>query len=888
MKQLSLVLVLLVLVLGLNNWIIKPKIQINDKGFVPNTLRNQSKFISASIQDPPAAFLTGTYSDRGVDIDGDGKFNQLVIDVEINVTSTGSYSLYLEINSTKNDITFSGGSWEYCNVGIQILSVSIHVDVGLIYCYRVNTSYVVDYIRLENSDHNILDWVYTPHTTRIYNYTEFDPPTAFLTGTYSDRGVDTDGDGKFNQLVIDIEINVTSAGSYYLDLELSSTNGNITLYGESWEYCNVGIHTMSVSIHVKVGLIYYYRLNTSYVVDYITFEDWTRFNILGRIYTPHTTRIYNYTEFNPPVAFLTGTYSDRGVDTDGDGKFNKLVIDVEINVISADFYNLDLELSSTNGDITLLGGNEEYYNVGTHIVSVFINVTFSTVYSHQLNTSYVIAWARLYWDRNPIFEVSTPYTTRVYNYTEFDLNLALLTGNYYDYGVDLDADGRFDELVIDVEIDFIEAGRYTVEINLGNINLGTQFHEVTSSYWTEGIKNVSLSIDAYILYPSIPSSSQYILEIINIYDENNNLRDQSYHYSTLSHYYTEFDIHQITINGNNNFSTLIRDENWPGDGTSSNPYVIEGLTLNGPNSIALISIWNTDAYFIINNCTLNGGAIGILLTNVTNAYISNSLIQNNNRGIYLNLSNNNLIADNTITINKYGILLGSDLLHLPPSTVNNNTIINNTIYNNVESGVWMSFESSSNLVKWNDFKDNGQTIEYQANDSGVDNIFSFNYWYDWTKNEPYPILGQSGNYDLNPLTDPHHLSKPRILFPNWGETLTNTIIIDWIPATDDLGHELTYSVYYSSDNGSSWKLLGTELSTTSFRWDVRNVSAGSTFLVKVIAWDAFGFFTMDISDQPFTIQTPRQEQPPSTLPFRLVLLLLLGSFLFIIIQKKAK
>ena len=256
----------------------------------------------------------------------------------------------------------------------------------------------------------------------------------------------------------------------------------------------------------------------------------------------------------------------------------------------------------------------------------------------------------------------------------------------------------------------------------------------------------------------------------------------------------------------------------------------------------------------------------------------------NTEGIYLRFSDNNVITGNTITTNNNGIRLGSNNYNFP-DTVNNNTIINNVFYNNSHRGVWCAYESRGNLIKWNDFKDNGHPIDSQAMDNGLNNTFSSNYWYNWTSNEPYLIIGYPGTVDSNPLNNPHHLSKPTIIFPNGGETLTTDIVIDWTPSKDDLGHDITYSIYYSPDNGSTWILLGTDFVITSFRWDIRTVPLGSTFLVRVIALESFGFFVMDTSDQLFTIQATT---PLSTLPFRLVLFLFICSLLVILIKNKAK
>ncbi len=50
--------------------------------------------------------------------------------------------------------------------------------------------------------------------------------SSTLAGTFRDRGEDTDGDGLFNQLVIDVDLNVTAPGSYRLFGVLTDSAGN--------------------------------------------------------------------------------------------------------------------------------------------------------------------------------------------------------------------------------------------------------------------------------------------------------------------------------------------------------------------------------------------------------------------------------------------------------------------------------------------------------------------------------------------------------------------------------------------------------------------------------------------------------------------------------------
>jgi len=106
----------------------------------------------------------------------------------------------------------------------------------------------------------------------------------------------------------------------------------------------------------------------------------------------------------------------------------------------------------------------------------------------------------------------------------------------------------------------------------------------------------------------------------------------------------------------------------------------------------------------------------------------------------------------------------------------------------------------------------------------------------------------------------HGLTAPTILFPNGGEILDGKITIEWRKAVDNQGHSISYSVFNSSDNGSTWVSFdmsglveGFEINYCYLDWDTSTLLHGSNFLLKVIATCSFGGEAEDITDNFFTI-----------------------------------
>jgi parallel beta-helix repeat protein len=108
----------------------------------------------------------------------------------------------------------------------------------------------------------------------------------------------------------------------------------------------------------------------------------------------------------------------------------------------------------------------------------------------------------------------------------------------------------------------------------------------------------------------------------------------------------------LLIIGNSDFRTQATTENWPGDGSQSNPYLIENLQINGSGDIysdtgeTLIDIRNTDVHFRLQNLQLSHSRYGIRLTYVVNGQIVNNTISDCYSGIILRNSEKIVLSDN--------------------------------------------------------------------------------------------------------------------------------------------------------------------------------------------------------------------------------------------------
>ncbi|MFX1516611.1 MAG: nitrous oxide reductase family maturation protein NosD, partial [Promethearchaeota archaeon] len=134
----------------------------------------------------------------------------------------------------------------------------------------------------------------------------------------------------------------------------------------------------------------------------------------------------------------------------------------------------------------------------------------------------------------------------------------------------------------------------------------------------------------------------------------------------------------IVISSDSEFES----QGFPGSGTYGDPYLIEGFNITSTTG-SLIEIRSTETHFTLRNNFLNGlstALSGIVFNSVRNGRIENNIIKNHiSDGIFVQISNDIVITNNTIYENSIGIELEGAYY----SRSHNITIRKNTISNNI-------------------------------------------------------------------------------------------------------------------------------------------------------------------------------------------------------------
>lgn len=367
----------------------------------------------------PAALLTGVIYDEGVDTDDDDSFDHLEVGVEVYVFSPGIFKVMIRglFDSTRNTINVWGEAETYLDEGVQVVYIPLYGPS--IYASGLDPASVT-FIDLYDESYNWLDYMFDVPLSRLYSHIEFDLPSASLTGTIYDVGVDTDSDGTFDYLEIGVEVEVIEAGDYIVDAsQLHDEHYNyINVRAQESSYLTVGTHVVALALNGPV--IHASGINPSFVAQINLWDD--DLNTLDTAYDVPLSTEYSHTEFDIPGAYLTGTITDQGVDTDDplDGTFDYLEIGVQIEVSEAGTYNVEMNmlLDEWGNFIWVWSSNTVYLETGTQYT--LLQLDGPSIYMQGLNPNKVSSLTLYDAYYNDLGSINDVPLSTTYLYTQFD------------------------------------------------------------------------------------------------------------------------------------------------------------------------------------------------------------------------------------------------------------------------------------------------------------------------------------------------------------------------------------------------------------------------------------------------------------------------------------
>lgn len=397
--------------------------------------------------DAPPAYLAPPHSEYTLDNDGDLLHDYLVISTSLVVNTSGDY----RVEGTLFDVT--GMFWidfenNYSSLGTGPQTVDIAYLGYIIRMSGIDGPYRVE-LELYDDNWNFLH--NDTYFTGAYLATDFETPPARFSPPYTDYGLDTNINGIFEYLIVSTVVDVDVDGDY-------SVEGFSFIVGtaQNRTYLTAGIHVVDLRFYGYE--IFISGIDGPYTINLELYdESWSLIDT-----DTHDTAAYLFTDFepNPPCVF-TSPHWDYGLDTDGDGDFNYLVVNANVTVGIAGFYELWADLWDQMGMIWITDlMNYTWLDVGAQTVDFLLPGT--DIYQSGIDGPY---WVDLYvFDEFNYFLDSDGFQTNPYLFTDFDPPPAYFSPPHSDYGLDTDLppDGVYNFLVVDASITVNDPGIYGV------------------------------------------------------------------------------------------------------------------------------------------------------------------------------------------------------------------------------------------------------------------------------------------------------------------------------------------------------------------------------------------------------------------------------------------
>jgi len=290
------------------------------------------------------------------------------------------------------------------------------------------------------------------HTTAAYDAHTLAPPRARVGPGVTDAGRDADGDGLFDTLDVTTEASATTAGPVTVHAALQTPDG--TPVTTATVSVDAGPTPTTVTLPLDGRDIARVGADGPYDVALAVAD--ASGTVMTRAYR---TGAYDADDFDPPVALLTGTYTDEAVDTNGDTVADVLRVVVGVTVPEA----ADVTLGGTLVDHA--GGAVAAAQVTTSRAAGAGTLTLDFDGADLTDTAgpFVLTGVEVgRAGQAPEVTALDVHTTAAYPAGTFRPGGSFHVASVTDRGQDDDGDGLFDALVVDVAVRVQEPGFYAV------------------------------------------------------------------------------------------------------------------------------------------------------------------------------------------------------------------------------------------------------------------------------------------------------------------------------------------------------------------------------------------------------------------------------------------
>lgn len=331
------------------------------------------------------------------------------------------------------------------------------------------------------------------------------PPAARFV-SFADAGVDSDGNGTLDKVVVTSDVTVQTAGQYQFGITLVASGGgkvNASVLADLEE----GAQQLSVSFTAQqllaLGADGPYEMRDAI----LTYQVGDEKLAADSRKSAGSTGPYSLSSFESPLKF-TGQYAVLPFDTNDNGKFDLLEVRVRVHVPTFGIYQWGAELRDKSG--VVIDSAQSAGTLDSGESWIILRFDGRAIGRQAADGPYVVGSASLFGAGQTV-RVKNLFETDAYTVSQFDGEG--FTRKHQVSAVDTNGNGKFDLLRFQTEVYVREAGSYEWSAVLNNFstpittargaaNLSAGTHQLTFDF-DGGEINTRHADGPYVISPIV-------------------------------------------------------------------------------------------------------------------------------------------------------------------------------------------------------------------------------------------------------------------------------------------------------------------------------------------------------------------------------------------------
>jgi hypothetical protein len=219
--------------------------------------------------------------------------------------------------------------------------------------------------------HYLVEAVLVSGARRATAGTDFEvaPRLARFTGGVSDQGVDTNGDGLFDHVAVNFDVEVDAPGAYALTAVLRAGSEALVSGGEAT--LPAGPSTVTIPFGAD-GIRKFLGVDGPYAITDVVLtrlgDDTLGERVADRRASFGDTQPYTLAQLQRPVTIIPPGLVDQGIDTDADGLFDLLRVTFDVDTRQFGSYTWTGDLRAPDGTVLGIASGQGVLDAGVTTV----------------------------------------------------------------------------------------------------------------------------------------------------------------------------------------------------------------------------------------------------------------------------------------------------------------------------------------------------------------------------------------------------------------------------------------------------------------------------------------------------------------------------------------